>query len=94
MSTFDQKLAAQTSQDAVFATNAALALSRQVAARQRQLAQELRTPAVVETAAERAEKEEQRSQAERGGLPGERNEEAEGGADAGTTDGHRFDVRV
>ena len=65
MSTFDQKLAAQTGQVVSFANNAALALSRQVAERQRQLAQELRAPVIVETPAERAEKKEHPGSAER-----------------------------
>jgi hypothetical protein len=96
MSTFDQKLAAQTGQVVSFANNAALALSRQVAERQRQLAQELRAPVIVETPAERAEKKEHPGSAERPEnlLSTEPDEDADKGVDGNPTDGHRIDVRI
>jgi hypothetical protein len=96
MSTFDQKLAAQTGQTAVFASNAAVALSRQVAERQKELAQELRTPVIVETPAERAERKEQPGTPEgsKSFMPTDGDGKPGGKADAGPADVHRIDVRI
>jgi hypothetical protein len=96
MSTLDQKLAAQKAQAVVVVNNAALALSRQVAERQRQLAQELRAPVVVEMAAERADKKEQSQDAERAKnvLPVEQDDGGEKAGDGNAADARRIDVRI
>lgn len=65
MTTFDQTFGAQAGHGVAYATNAALALSRQVADRQKQLAQELRTPVVVEMPAKRSEQDEHTGEAEK-----------------------------
>ena len=96
MSILDQKMAAQNGQAAVFANDAALALSRQVAQRQRQIAQEIRTPVIVETPADFTDKKERSNETDAGknAIAAHRDEEAERGVDANPLDLRRIDVRI
>ena len=97
MSTCDQKIAAQNGQSVAFANNAALALSRQVAERQKALAQELRTPVIVETTLDHANKKERPGEANyrKDVSPVEREEEEKTNGDGGNlADGHRIDVLI
>jgi hypothetical protein len=56
MSTLDQRIGAQAGQAIAYANDAALAIAREVTRQQRQIVQELRTPIVVETPADRLAK--------------------------------------
>lgn len=96
MSTLDQKLAAQNGQAVAFANNAAVALSRQAAERQRQLAQELRAPVIVETPMEHADKKPPTGGVERlrHASPAEHNEEGDKLAEGHPSDARRIDVRI
>ncbi|MFO1129277.1 MAG: hypothetical protein U1E66_12695 [Rhodospirillales bacterium] len=96
MSTLDQKLGAQAGQAVAFATNAAVALSRQAAERQRQIAQELRTPVVVESRLEHADRKQPPDPADRpkSALSGEPDDDKDKSADPKEPDSRRIDVRV
>lgn len=75
MSTLDQRLGAQAGKSIAYANEAALAIAREVTRQQRQIVQELRTPVLVETPADRLARKRQEADAAR------QSADAEPGAD-------------